>query len=353
MEEQKEKRKKIPWGMLYIIATIAAVVLFGVFNRQFGNVFHTLQSLTPGFLTLGVLVTVAYFLFEGGIIRLLMQSQRLPMKRRTSLKIGLLGIYYSYITPSATGGQPMQAAYLLREGIPVGLSTAALLMKFFCFQCAFFGVSLLSFLGMYGRLATENPAIIPFILLGLVVNGGSILFFGSLYFRPVLHAICRFAKWLVRKLKFLGKRQAWLLNAVDGFETDFGSYTDNFREKKRSIVLGVLLSFPQFILQMSVIWFVFRAFGYRDVSYFEVLAVQSLLQVSVSFLPMPGASGAQEIGFSAFFGNYFAPEDLYAAVMVWRFFTYYLVVIAGALLVIIDQLLQSKKATPRNSRLTP
>ena len=71
--------------------------------------------------------------------------------------------------------------------------------------------------------------------------------------------------------------------------------------------------------------------------------VQSLLQVSVSFMPMPGASGAQEIGFSTFFRNYFVNNDLYAAVMVWRFFTYYLIVIGGALLVVIDQLWYRKK----------
>ena len=99
---------------------------------------------------------------------------------------------------------------------------------------------------------------------------------------------------------------------------------------------GILLSIPQFILQMSVIYFIFRAFGYREVNYFEIFAIQSLLQVSVSFMPMPGASGAQEIGFSSYFKNYFVNNDLYAAVMVWRFFTYYLVVIAGALLVVAD-----------------
>ena len=105
----------------------------------------------------------------------------------------------------------------------------------------------------------------------------------------------------------------------------------------------MLLSIPQFILQMSVIYFIFRAFGYHNVGYLEIVAVQSLLQVSVSFMPMPGASGAQEIGFSSFFRNYFVNDDLYAAVMVWRFFTYYLVVIAGAILVVADQVWYRKK----------
>ncbi len=341
MEPQKKKRK-IPWGMLYILATMIALVAFGICNREFGNVFRTIANLTPGFLALAVLVTVVYFLFEGGIICLLMRSQKIPMKMGSAMKIGLLGIYYSYITPSSTGGQPMQAAYLRRDKIPVGVSTAVLIVKFFCFQCAFFLCSLLSFFFMYGKLSLENPGIIPLIILGLAINGGSIIFFPCLFIRPVLHGICRFAKWLVRKLRFLQGR-FHLLESIDKFEADFGSYRETFRKNKRSVLWGILLSIPQFILQMSVIYFVFRAFGYHTISYWEVFAVQSLLQVSVSFMPMPGASGAQELGFSAFFRNYFVKDDLYSAVMVWRFFTYYLVVIAGALLVVADQFFYGRK----------
>lgn len=338
------KKKKIPWGMLYIAATIVAVILFGVFNREFGNVFYTITHLTPGFLTAAVVVTAIYFFFEGGIIRLLMRSQNIPMSLGSGLKIGLIGIYYSYITPSSTGGQPMQAAYLRRDNVPVGLSTAVLIMKFFCFQCAFVLCSALSFLFMYGKIARENPGVLPIIIVGLIINGASILFFGSMFFRPVLGAVCRFAKWLAGKFKRLSTR-FHMLETIDKFEADFDSYTDDFKEKKKSVIWGILLSVPQFILQMSVLYFVFRSFGYREPGYLEMFALQSLLQVSVSFMPMPGASGAQEIGFSSFLKNYFVNNDLYAAVMVWRFFTYYLVVIAGALLVVADQFFYNRKKT--------
>ena len=328
-----KKKRKIPWGMLYIVVTIVAVLLFGIFNQEFGNVFKTISNLTPGYLTIAILVSVVFFVFEGEIIRLLMHSQNIHMKFQSGLKIGLIGIYYSYITPSSTGGQPMQSAYLRRDKIPVGISTAVLVMKFFCYQCAFVLCSFVSFLFMYPKLSEQNPGILPFIVLGLIVNGLSIVFFPSLFFKPVLHGICRAAKWLVNKIGFLKKR-FHLLDSIDRFEADFGSYTDDFKQKKKSLLAGILLSIPQFILQMSVIYFIFRAFGYREVNYFEIFAIQSLLQVSVSFMPMPGASGAQEIGFSSYFKNYFVNNDLYAAVMVWRFFTYYLVVIAGALLVL-------------------
>lgn len=342
-EHEPKKKRKIPWSLLYIAATIVAVLLFGLLNQEFGNVFHTISHLTPGFLTLGVLVSLVYFLFEGEIFRLLLRSQGYHIGVREGLKNALIGLYYSYITPSSTGGQPMQSAYLLRDNkIPAGSSTAVLIIKFMCFQCAFVLVSVVSFVGMYGNLQVQNPGIIPLIVLGLVINGCSILFFASLFHKPILHQICRFAKWLVGKIGFLRKRTG-LLDSIDRFERDFGSYTDDFKGKQKSLVAGVLLSIPQFVLQMSVIYFIFRAFGYHTVSYWEIVAVQSLLQVSVSFMPMPGASGAQEIGFSSFFRNYFVNDDLYAAVMVWRFFTYYLVVIAGAILVVADQFVYRRK----------
>ena len=341
-QEIQKKKRKLHWSMLYIGATIVAVLLFGVFNRQFGNVFHTIRNLTPGFLSLGILIILVYFVFEGEIFRLLLRSQGYHISFLSGQKNALLGLYYSYITPSSTGGQPMQAAYLLRDKIPVGISTAVLIMKFVCFQCGFVVISVASLLGMYGKLKAENPGIIPFTILGIVINGFSILFFVSLFLKPVSQVFCRLAKRLVSKVGFLRKREG-LNETIDRFQADFSSYTDDFKGKQKSLVAGVLLSIPQFIVQMSVIYFIFRSFGYHNVSYFEIVAVQSLLQVSVSFMPMPGASGAQEIGFSSFFHNYFVNDDLYAAVMVWRFFTYYLVVIAGAVFVVADQFWYRRK----------
>lgn len=155
-----KKKRKIPWSMLYILATVVAVLLFGLFNQQFGNVFHTISNLTPGFLSLGVLISLVYFLFEGEIFRLLLRSQGYRISVVEGLKNALLGLYYSYITPSSTGGQPMQSAYLLRDNkIPAGISTAVLIVKFMCFQCAFVLVSVVSFIGMYGNLAANNPTI--------------------------------------------------------------------------------------------------------------------------------------------------------------------------------------------------
>jgi hypothetical protein len=68
-----------------------------------------------------------------------------------------------------------------------------------------------------------------------------------------------------------------------------------------------------------------------------VLAVQFLLYITASFTPLPGASGAQEGGFYLFFKSFFPDSLIFAALLIWRFVTYYLFIIIGFLAVLADQ----------------
>lgn len=337
-----KKERKIPWSWIYIIATVLAIIIFGIYNNEIGNVINTLSGLKVQYILLAIATFIIFLIFESEIMRIMMKSQNIILSRVKSFKLSMIGLYYSAITPSATGGQPAQSAYLHRDKVPVGSSTAVLLMKFFTFQCAFELCAFVSFIFMYDNLKANVPAMIPLIILGLIINGGTVIFFPSLFHKPVLNAIVKFVKWIVSKIGFLRKKTK-VSETIDKFESDFASFTDDFSEKKKTIILCILLSIPQFIAQMSVIYFIFLSFGYKSINYFEILAVQSILQVAVSFMPMPGASGAQELGFSTLFRQYFTNDDLYTGVMVWRFLTYYVVVLSGAVMVITDQILYNRK----------
>ena len=51
-----------------------------------------------------------------------------------------------------------------------------------------------------------------------------------------------------------------------------------------------------------------------------------------SFVPIPGGSGGLEYGFVAFFGNFLVGAKLTAVMLIWRFITYYLGIIIGAIM---------------------
>ena len=54
------------------------------------------------------------------------------------------------------------------------------------------------------------------------------------------------------------------------------------------------------------------------------------------YSPLSGASGAQEGGFLAFFRDMFPPGQISIAMFVWRFFTYYVHLITGAVLLLVQ-----------------
>ena len=66
--------------------------------------------------------------------------------------------------------------------------------------------------------------------------------------------------------------------------------------------------------------------------------VSFLLFVSASYTPLPGASGAQEGGFLIFFAGAFTQGTIGLALLVWRFFSYYLFLLVGALISIVGSL---------------
>ena len=109
----------------------------------------------------------------------------------TTFKIGLIGLYYSYITPSSTRGQPMQVAYLLRSKVNAGNSTAVLFVKFFAYQLAFVLCTIASLLYMYPQLQAQSPQLIPIVIVGIAINGLWIIAIPLLFCAPVLHALAK------------------------------------------------------------------------------------------------------------------------------------------------------------------
>ena len=56
-----------------------------------------------------------------------------------------------------------------------------------------------------------------------------------------------------------------------------------------------------------------------------------------SFVPIPGASGGIEYSFTQFFGNFLPKTKVNTVLLVWRFITYYLGMIIGAVLFNLDK----------------
>lgn len=337
---KKLLKDKVFWSRIYLLITLAVLIIFGIVNNEVKSFFGIITDLDSLYIILAVIVVLIFLFFEGWVIHYLLRSQKTDVTLWDSIKIGMIGLYYSFITPSSTGGQPAQAAYLKRRNIPLGGSLAAMFLKFFAYQTAFMAISITSTIIMHQKLIEMGNMLIYFTYFGLFMNGLWLVIIPILFSRKCLKFLCDICIKLINKISFLKKYN--LQDKINNFRNDFSDYSERFRKNKKEIFISILLSVPQAILQMSILFFIYRAMGNHITGFIEITSMQTILQTAVCFMPMPGASGAQEIGFSAFMAPYFSEGSMFASVLIWRFFTYYIFILLGAVIIIIDQLTKPK-----------
>ena len=212
-----KEKKKIPWGLIYVGLTVVVMIVFGLVNTEFAGMFSVIANLSLGFVALAVLMTGVFLVTEGGIIHMLLRAQGEHVGFWTTVKIGLIGIYYSYITPSSTGGQPAQVVYLRRDKVSVGNSTAVLFVKFFAYQLAFVLCTVASLIYMYPSLKRDDPQLIPIVLLGIAINGLWIIAIPLLFSPKILKKLCGGVTKLLLKCTFLKKRENYMEKVQGGF----------------------------------------------------------------------------------------------------------------------------------------
>ena len=87
-------------------------------------------------------------------------------------KYTCIGNFFSAITPTATGGQPVEVYYMNKEGIETSNGTMAMLMQLCGFQTS---ILILSIIGAIINPTLLSGNILWFYILGLTINGVALL----------------------------------------------------------------------------------------------------------------------------------------------------------------------------------
>ena len=103
-------------------------------------------------------------------------------------------------------------------------------------------------------------------------------------------------------------------------------------KKNPRLLLYVLSTIiVQILSRLSIAYIVYRAFGLKGHSYFDVIALQAMLALAVESLPLPGAVGASETGFLTVNRIIFGSDKLASAMLLSRGISFYVfLLISGA-----------------------
>lgn len=344
---------------LVIVCTLGVVLYLSASGGDLGDAWNTLLSANPKWILAAFGSWIIFTVFEGMGMHVFIRWNKIRIKLSSSILVGLIGTFYSSVTPAATGGQPMQVFSFKKRGVPPGISSSGLAIKFFSFQTALLLTTAVMWIlhaDMVQPCIEKGKA---FVILGLCLNSISVV-------AVLLLAINRnIVRWIITLLIHLGsalrivKDVAGASSKAEAAMEDFSSSVDMVTHHPKQLFKLILLAVPQVLGLMSIVYCVYRALGLDTYSYFEILTLQLLLYIGASFTPLPGASGAQEGGFYIFFQHVFPASKLVGALLLWRFFTYYFNLIVGFIAVLIDgthsmrKIKKQKKNAPDSSSSPP
>ncbi len=325
-----------------IIGTLIIVLVISFQSHDLPSVMESLSAMDLSNALLCAACLLGYVAAEALSIRFFLRRQGYRISLGYALYIAILGQYYSDITPGASGGQPMQVFYLHKRNIPTGVATSALLVRFFCFK-VMITVLTTAFWVTHAEFVRETLGRSMWILIvGYVYNLFStalIILFS--FFRPLVRGIANLLIRIGAKTRLMKKpeetRQKWS-RTIDLFHE---SMQDAFR-RPADLMVELFLGGAQLFSLMCIIWFVYRGLKLEGADFGQMLTLHLLEYISAAYTPLPGASGAQEFVFDQYLGKFFPGASAVAALLLWRFFTYYFSMILGAVVVTIGGLRSGK-----------
>lgn len=363
---KKRKRGNV-WGFILTIVIIACV-LFALW--QLGSVLQDGDSAT--FIELMESMNGWYLLAAVGVLVVIMISDVLKYTLLNNTfdckigilrdaKLGLTGKYYECITPTGTGGQPMQIYYLCKNGVSGSKSSSVVMMKY-AVQMTAAAIVGAVVMGAWGYKIYEtitdgtiSNGIYIGGWVGFAINACAPVFIVFVVFCP------GFLKWLINLgLVLLNKMR--IIKNLDAARDKSFKGIDNFAVCSQFIFTHPLRFFELLLLCLVepvclciIPYFVLKALCGAQVAEMSdlmitVAALTMFSTYSVVYVPTPGTSGAVETVFMLAFAS-ISGDVLFWVVLVWRFITFYIYIVMGIGMNIWDVIAAAiKKRRERNEQ---
>jgi glycosyltransferase 2 family protein len=335
--------KRGVFNFLFIALTLVFIFVVAFSNSELTNAWGALFALDLRWVFMALLGWFSYMIFDALSLHYFLRMEKRTITFGYTCFVTLIGFYYSNITPGASGGQPMQVYYLSKHNVPVPIGTSAISIKFIAQQLMLVILATVFWLCNKGFVDVQLGGLKWAVYIGYIINFASIpLILLVALHRPLVQAIITFLVRLGAKLHFIKHPEEKMVRISAGLDVYHASIL-RLTNHPTQIVGMLLLAGLSTLGMVSVPVSVYHALRLSGTPWYQLVTIAFLLFISASYTPLPGASGAQEGGFLAYYRGLFTQGTIGLALLVWRFFTYYLFLIIGAVISIAGSIHTGRK----------
>ncbi len=328
-EKVTSSKRNILFTVLFI--AIAGLTVYAITAQtqsfSMSSFISFLTKVNPIWIIAAFLCMLGFILFEGFALLTICKGFGYKRGFWSGYHYSASDIYVSAITPSASGGQPASAYFMVRDGIPSSLTTVILLINLVLYIFAILIIALVCFAVMPLKILAFSTLSKVLIGAGTITLLGLAIIFILLLKKPnILHGLCRRCIKILGKLRLIKKTEA----KYEKLNVWIKSYTDcaqAMKGKKAVIIKALIFNILQRISQVMITVFAFLSIGGSFSTASEVFVMQEMVVVGSNCIPIPGAMGVADYLMLDAFSNVVSAETAVNFELLARSISFYLCVI--------------------------
>ncbi len=327
-----DKKIKIILNFSLIILALG-IVLYISLKDNYDEIINYIFKIKLEYIILSILSLLLFRIIIGISSYLVTTSDGSKFKLIRSIQINFIMLFFQGITPFASGGQASEIYYLHKEKVSKVRATNIALQDFIIYQVALLVVEFVAIIyNKIFNLFPSNSIINKLVLLGMFFNFLILLISFILGFsKKVSKFILKIGIRILKKVKLISNSSL----AKDKIQDLVNNFHDNALElikNKKRFIICILLNILALLVLYSIPYYVMIGLNITNVNIINVIIITTYIMVISPFMPIPGGIGGLEYGFIYFFGYIITGNILTAVMLIWRFLSYYLGLIIGAVI---------------------
>ncbi len=304
------KSQALNIGVVVLILGVTLFVLFqSVYNPDNPIDFSYFLHVNWAWIPLGILLLGLSVLCEARNLSLILKNIGHWRSVKDTVVYASSDIYFSAITPSASGGQPAAAYYMTKSGIPLSQSSAVLVLNVTIYTTGLLVISAIAFIarpGYYFDFSTPAKA-----CFWLGIGFHALLIFACLLFMFSKRIVLLVGGSIIRLLSAMHifKNRDEKLEAFSASVETYRSCVGIIKRNPFLVLRLLFYSVAQRLLLIPITYLVFLAMGLPG-DFWDVFFMQIYCTVGASAIPLPGAVGISEALYLIVFERFISDPNL-------------------------------------------
>ena len=342
---KNSSRSKLLWSLLFFV--IAALSVYAIVSQSRSFTLDTfmdyLERASVPYVLCAFACMLGFIFFEGEAVRSICRAFDCGSGHKNAFAWSASDIYFSAITPSATGGQPACAYFMIKDGVPPLISTISLLVNLTMYTFSIIVLGALALVLQPNIFAAFGTVSKVLITVGMAIQLVLGAFFIMLIVNErLLHRICRGGLHILCSLKLL-RREEERQKKLSEHMSSYAEYSSLIMSHRPALIKSFVLNLLQRLCVLCVPFFLCLASGGGIVNALRVWAVQCMTVLGSNAVPIPGAMGVSDYLMLDGFGSFIPHRDVVDFELLSRAISFYICVLLCGAVTLIKYLIIKKR----------